>query len=242
MDDDNNFAPPMIPKSLSLSRRGAWGQVAVAGLLITVLPGLTLLWLGNIHIRGVTLHPSTFWAAGGGIFVVVALGYALLVKYPVSIVRLRHYLQILAGGGIPELVNIAKDEDDLAAVQGYLEKIIQMAEDRIHMLKKQHDLELETERQRVMVESIGTMCHHLGQPASTLSMGLYRLKNNPEPVEVPKILTECEESFNSMSEILEKLRAISHYCSEAYLAKTPEETDSSTAPSPDSRIITGVTA
>jgi len=241
MNKKNRSDPHMIPKSLSLSRRGAWGQVAVAGLLITVLPGLTLLWLGNIHMRNVTLHPSTFWAAGGGIFVVVALGYALLVKYPVSIVRLRHYLQILAGGGIPELVNIAKDEDDLAAVQDYLEQIIKMAEDRIQMLKKQHDLELETERQRVMVESIGTMCHHLGQPASALSMGLYRLKNNPESAEVPKILTECEESFNSMSEILDKLRAISHYCSEAYLAKTPEQADSS-ATAPDDRIIAGVTA
>jgi len=240
MNDNVSSDPHMIPKSLSLSRRGAWGQVAVAGLLITVLPGLTLLWLANIHMRGVTLHPSTFWAAGGGIFAVIALGYALLVKYPVSIVRLRHYLQVLAGGGIPELVNIAKDEDDLAAVQGYLETIIKMAEDRIQMLKKQHDLELETERQRVMVESIGTMCHHLGQPASTLSMGLYRLKNNPETEEVPKILAECEESFNAMSEILDKLRAISHYCSESYLAKKPDQADNSAA-APDSRIIAGVT-
>jgi len=241
MNVNDNSTPPLIPKSLSLSRRGAWGQVAIAGLLITVLPALTLLWLGNIYSRGINLPPSTFWGAGGGIFAVVTLGYALLVKYPVSIVRLRHYLQILAGGGIPELVNIAKDEDDLVAVQGYLEQIIKMAEDRIQMLKKQHDLELETERQRVMVESIGTMCHHLGQPASTLSMGLYRLKNNPDPMEVPKILTECEESFNSMSEILDKLRAISHYCSEPYLANKPEQTDSS-APAPDARIIAGVTA
>jgi hypothetical protein len=240
MNNKKSPDPPMIPKSLSLSRRGAWGQVAVAGLLITVLPALTLLWLGNIHIRGVTLHPSTFWAAGGGMFTVITLGYALLVKYPVSIVRLRHYLQILAGGGIPELVNIAKDEDDLVAVQDYLEQIIKMAEDRIQMLKKQHDLELDAERHRVMCESIGTMCHHLGQPASTLSMGLYRLKNSPEAAEVPKILAECEESFNSMSEILDKLRAISHYCTEAYLTNKQEPTDSQTS-APDTRIIAGVT-
>lgn len=241
MDDNNNSTPPMIPKSLSLSRRGAWGQVAVAGLLITVLPALTLFWLLHIHSRGITFPSSAYWWVGGAVSVVIALGYALLVKYPVSIVRLRHYLQILAGGGIPELVSIAKDEDDLVAVQGYLQQIIKMAEDRIQMLKKQHDLELDAERQRVMVESIGTMCHHLGQPASTLSMGLYRLKNNPAPVEVPKILTECEESFNSMSEILDKLRAISHYCSEPYLSKNPELTDSP-APAPDARIIAGVTA
>jgi signal transduction histidine kinase len=240
MNDNNSSDSHMIPQSLSLSRRGAWGQVAVAGLLITVLPGLTLLWLWNVHLRDVHYPDSTFWAVGGGIATVITLGYALLVKYPVSIVRLRHYLQVLAGGGIPELVNIAKDEDDLVAVQEYLQQIIKMAEDRIQMLKKQHDLELETERQRVMVESIGTMCHHLGQPASALSMGLYRLKNKPEAAEVPKIVAECEESFNAMSEILDKLRSISHYCTEAYLSQNPEQTDSP-APAPDSRIIAGVT-
>jgi len=240
MNDNNSSTPHLTPKSLSLSRRGAWGQVAVAGLLITVLPALTLLWLWHVHSRGIHLPSATFWGAGGGIVAVISLGYALLVKYPISIVRLRHYLQILAGGGIPELVNIAKDEDDLVAVQEYLKCIIKMAEDRIQILKKQHDLELESERQRVMVESIGTMCHHLGQPASTLSMGLYRLKNNPGAEEVQKILTECEDSFNAMSEILDKLRAISHYSSEAYLDKKSEQTESP-ASAPDTRIIAGVT-
>jgi hypothetical protein len=241
MNNNNRSDPHMIPKSLSLSRRGAWGQVAVAGLLITVLPGLTLLWLWNVHLRNVHYPDSTFWAVGGGIATVILLGYALLVKYPVSIVRLRHYLQVLAGGGIPELVNIAKDEDDLAAVQGYLEQIIKMAEDRIQMLKKQHELQLDAERHRVMCESIGTMCHHLGQPASTLSMGLYRLKNSPEPVEIPTIVAECEDSFNAMSETLDKLRAISHYCTEAYLSKNFEQTDSP-ASAPGTNIIAGVTA
>lgn len=240
MNDNKSSDAHLTPKSLSLSRRGAWGQVAVAGLLITVLPGLMLLWLWNVHLRNVHYPDSTFWAVGAGIVAVITLGYAVLFKYPVSIVRLRHYLQVLAGGGIPELVNIAKDEDDLVAVQEYLEQIIKMAEDRIQLLKKQHDLELETERQRVMVESIGTMCHHLGQPASTLSMGLYRLKNNPEPAEVPSIVAGCEESFNAMSETLDKLRSISHYCTETYLSKNPEQTENPVA-SPDSRIIAGVT-
>jgi hypothetical protein len=163
------------------------------------------------------------------------LGYALLFKYPVSIVRLRQYLSILAGGGIPELVSISKDEDDLVAVQGYLERIIKMAEDRIQMLKKQYAVELEAERQRVMVESIVTMCHHLGQPASVMSMNLYRLRNNPPPGDVPILLAECETSFNAMSEILEKLRGISRYCSEPYLTPSVEHTPS--PENPDSRMI-----
>jgi hypothetical protein len=208
----------LTPKSLSLSRRGAWGQVVIASILITFLPSLILCWGWISHISATPVPPETVWIGGGCVVGVIMLGYAVLLKYPVSIVRLRQYLRILAGGGIPDEVNISKDEDDLVAVQGYLERIVKMAEDRIQMLQKHHDLELEKERQRVMVESIGAMCHHLGQPASALSICLYSLKNNPAPEEVPALLNQCEDAFNAMSEILDKLRRIAHYSSEPYLA------------------------
>lgn len=212
------------PKALSLSRRGAWGQVLIASVLITILPGLILVLGWMNHSKGSTVPPTTIWVGGGCLVGVILLGYALLLKYPVSIVRLRQYLSILAGGGIPELVTMSHDEDDLVAVQGYLERIVKMAEDRIQMLQKHHDVELSEERQRVMVESIGAMCHHLGQPASAMSMCLYRLKNNPAPGEVPALLTECEDAFNAMSAILDKLRGIAHYCSEPYLSTPPGHT------------------
>jgi len=223
------------PKSLSLSRRGAWGQVAIAAILITILPALILFWGWITHTKGSTVPPETVWVGGGCLVGVILLGYALLLKYPVSIVRLRQYLSILAGGGIPELVTMSNDEDDLVAVQGYLERIVKMAEDRIQMLQKHHDVELSEERQRVMVESIGAMCHHLGQPASALSMCLYRLNNNPAPEEVPVLLMQCEEAFNAMSEILDKLRGIARYCSEPYL--TPPSGHTNISVTLDSRII-----
>jgi signal transduction histidine kinase len=223
------------PKALSLSRRGAWGQVLIASILITILPSLILFWDWTSHSKGITVPSETIWVGGGCLIGVILLGYVLLLKYPVSIVRLRKYLSILAGGGIPDAVNISKDEDDLVAVQGYLECIVKMAEDRILMLQKHHDVELENERQRVMVESIGAMCHHLGQPASAMSICLYSLKNNPTPEEVPVLLNQCEDAFNAMSEILDKLRRIAHYCSEPYLAPPLGDTDN--PETLDSRII-----
>jgi len=153
------------------------------------------------------------------------LGYALLLKYPVSIFRLRKHLSILAGEENLAQLNSSQHEDDLVAVQRYLERIVKREEDRVQMIRKQHDVELEAERQRVMVESIGTMCHHLGQPASVLSMNLYRFRNNPGPDEMPVLLAECEASYNEMSEILEKMRKISHYCSEPYLSSAHGYTD-----------------
>lgn len=203
--------------ALSLTRRGAWGQVTVASILITVLPALVLVWVWKSHLDGVTLPPAAAWSIGGGCCIVIMLGYALLLKYPVSIVRLRSYLSTLVEGGVPIRVALPKDEDDLAAVQHYMELIVKMAEERVRMLQLQHEIELESERQRVMVESIGAMCHHLGQPATVMSMCLYRLKNSPSPAEVNAILADCEKAFNAMSEILDRLRATAVYHSESYL-------------------------
>lgn len=224
-------------KELSLSRRGAWGQVTIASTLITLLPVLILAWLWKCHVAGDTLPPAAVWSASVGGVIVVVLGYTLLLKYPVSIVRLRSYLSTLANGGIPELVSLPEDEDDLAAVQRYMGRIVNMAEDRVRMLQAEYEVELEAERQRVMVESIGAMCHHLGQPATVMSMCLYRLKNNPGPGEVPAILAECDSAFNAMTEILDKLRATAHYCSESYLH--PASGPSGDAEPTEERIIKG---
>ena len=222
----HNLSAPLTRKSLSLSRRGAWGQVAVAAMLITVLPALMLAWVWKSHLDGNVLPFAASWAVGLVVVIVIILGYALLFKYPVSIVRLRHYLSTIANGGIPGQVTLSQDEDDLAAVQRYMEQIVAMAEDRIQMIEKRHEVELGAERQRVMIESLGAMCHHVGQPATVMSMCLYRLKSNPAPGEVPVILSECEAAFDSMTEILNQLRTTSQYASEPYLqpAKNPNGT------------------
>ena len=217
--------PPfhMTKKRLSLSRRGAWGQVAIAAILITVLPALIIVWACLCRLNGISLSPAVALAAGGGGVSVILLGYTLLLKYPVSIVRLRSYLRTLAGGGIPELVPLSNDEDDLDAVQRYMEIVVKMAEDRIRMLKTQYDVELELERQRVMVESIGAMCHHVSQPATVMSMCLHCLRDNPSPEQVLETLNEFEKAYNAMAEMLEKLRLTSYYCAESYL--TPSNVD-----------------
>jgi signal transduction histidine kinase len=215
-------------KSLSLSRRGAWGQVTIAAILITILPSMILAWMWKSHLDGIPIPALAAWGAGAVILVIIALGYAVLLKYPVSIVRLRRYLSTLANGEIPAHISLSQDEDDLAAVQHYMEYIVKMAEERIAILEKSHKSALEAERQRVMIESIGAMCHHLGQPATVMSLCLYRLRNNPAPGDIPQILSDCNTAFDSMVQILDQLRATSRYSSEPYLSSlttpgTPED-------------------
>ncbi len=219
-------------KSLSLSRRGAWGQVAVAALLITVLPTLILAWIWKGHLDGATLPPEAVWGAGVVVLLVILLGYTLLLKYPVSIVRLRRYLSTLADGGIPDEVTLTEDEDDLAAVQRHMERLVKLAEDRIHMLERRHAVELEAERQRVMVESMGAMCHHLGQPATVLGMCLFRLKKSPTPQETLEIVRDTEVAIETMTRLLEEFRTLARYASEPYLSSSPSQQGK-----PETRII-----
>jgi signal transduction histidine kinase len=201
-------------------------------MLITILPALILAWIWKGHLDGTELPPVAVWSAAGVVLLVIVLGYALLLKYPVSIVRLRRYLSTLADGGIPDKVNLPEDEDDLAAVQRHMERIVKLAEDRIHMMERRHAVALEAERQRVMVESMGAMCHHLGQPATVLGMCLFRLKNNPTPQETLEILKDTEEAFETITRLLEEFRTLARYASEPYLSSSPTPQGN-----PESRII-----
>jgi hypothetical protein len=207
-------------KLLSLSRRGAWGQVVVAAMLITVLPSLVLVWLWNSRHVGVAMPMGVISGAAIACLLFILLGYALLIKYPVSIVRLRRYLNTLAAGGIPDEVTLTEEEDDLAAVQRHMERIVKLAEDRIFLLERRHAVELEAERQRVMVESMGAMCHHLGQPSSVMGMCLFCLKNKPQPEKIPEIIKDMEEAFEDISRLLEEFRNLASYASEPYLTSS----------------------
>jgi hypothetical protein len=88
------------------------------------------------------------------------------------------------------------------------------------MLERRHAVDLEAERQRVMIESMGAMCHHLGQPSTILGMCIFRLKNQPHPEEIPEIMKDMEEAFEDMSRLLEDFRNLASYASEPYLTSS----------------------
>lgn len=80
----------------------------------------------------------------------------------------------------------------------------------------------ETERQRVMLESLGAACHHLGQPATVLlaNLGLMERKVSGDPA-VSHIVGSCLQAAETLSEILHKLNAIEEYRTTPYLEDKP---------------------
>jgi PAS domain S-box-containing protein len=87
--------------------------------------------------------------------------------------------------------------------------------------KRAEEAMREADRQRVMLESFGAACHHLGQPATVLMANLDlmhdRLSNASG--EVRELLDSSIESMRAMGEALHKLIAVDEYRTTTYLRK-----------------------
>lgn len=81
----------------------------------------------------------------------------------------------------------------------------------------------ETERQRVMLESLGAACHHLGQPATVLlaNLGIMERKLGGADPAMAHIVSSCLQAAETLSEILHKLNAIEEYRTTPYLEEKP---------------------
>lgn len=78
----------------------------------------------------------------------------------------------------------------------------------------------EAERQRVMLESLGAACHHLGQPATVLlaNLGIMHKKINPDTDFMMKeLVTSSISAAETLGDILHKLNTVNEYKTTRYL-------------------------
>ncbi len=77
----------------------------------------------------------------------------------------------------------------------------------------------QAERQRVMLESLGAACHHLGQPATVLlaNLGIMESMLKEDDQALKELLSSCVESAEALSEILHKLNRVNEYRTTQYL-------------------------
>ncbi len=84
------------------------------------------------------------------------------------------------------------------------------------------------ERDRVMMDSLGAVCHHLGQPATVLLSTLeiiHRLGDSDPKTRVELLQLSLEAAENLRKTLLE-LNGLRHYGAEAYLISTPDRSPS----------------
>lgn len=205
---------------LSMSSAGARAQFTIAVALISVIPSLVTICLcmsGWLHFQ---IPFEELWPVTVVGLPFMALGYWMLAKYPINITRLRRYLESLTQGVMPDHVALVTDEDDLESIEMLMRKVIAQTEVRLHTIEAQTDALLDAERQRVMIQSLGAACHHLGQPATVLSSYLQLLQRTELSPDGQAMIAECRVAADSVASILDRLQRLTVYRTEPYLERS----------------------
>jgi DNA-binding NarL/FixJ family response regulator len=111
-------------------------------------------------------------------------------------------------------------EEMQRAILNAIEKI-----DLRRTIDAQHDQLMEADRQRVMIESLGAACHHIGQPATVISAYLQLMKTRETDSEMKEMIDSCQQASDAMTEILKKLLQVSQYRTVPYLSGSATQPD-----------------
>jgi len=229
------FRPPHpLWQRLSLASTGARAQFAVALALLSVIPLLIVISVCLTGWLGIKASLNQLGPAVLLVLPFMALGAWLLAKYPINVIRLRHYMERLTQGVFPDQVTLLTNENDLAAIELLLRKVVQQTETRVRTIEAQSEALLEAERQRVMIQSLSTACHQLGQPATVISAYLELMRRMALPTEAQAMLAECQGAADKTADILKRLQGLTVYRTEPYLSPSGITTESPES----SRILT----
>ena len=85
--------------------------------------------------------------------------------------------------------------------------------------KRAEEAELTAERQRVMVESLGAACHHLGQPATVLMMSLDAMRRieDKDPCLTRELVDASLDAAESLRHMLHELNDMTEYRTVPYI-------------------------
>lgn len=111
------------------------------------------------------------------------------------------------------------------AIQGQSAKLAIITLRDVAAIWQDVRLERERERQRVMMESFGTICHAIGQPMTVLMSSVEMMRLNLVDEAGRKEMTEmCYEAAIEIRDLLQKLNEKRHYATEQY-RKTASHAD-----------------
>lgn len=230
----NSMTTCMNKKLQALKERNALNQVQISVLLMAIIPGLSLFYLGTV----ITTQNSPFSAFNILLIcfltlAVAAPGFLILQKYPKNIIKLRRYITEIAEGALPEKIELeeTQNSDDIQYIENNFNSILETMRERIAKAEKQLEVEcalrkkieqqqgklLEAERQRVMIQTLGAACHHIGQPATVLQMQMDLLMSHVTDADKIEEIRDCAEEVNKISDILQQLQRTSTFKSIPYI-------------------------
>lgn len=206
-----------LGEALSISRRGSWGRLILALMLVSAIPLLSSIALMFGSLPPADLPLPARIGAVTLTCALIGLGTALLARYPRTTRELRSCLEHIVQGEIPEEIRLAQDEDDVASIESLMNTLLFQTRMKITRIEHQREALMQAERQRVMLESIGAACHHLAQPATALTMHLELLRRTAGDEAQKQSIDASILCTEQLRETIEKLQRVSEYRTVPYL-------------------------
>jgi len=230
MPKENRVGKALQSISIKSQRSRAYLEAALA--LTTVIPLLSFCVI-MLSLFTDLLPDSTMLRAGVAVAgsIAGAAGYLMLRVYPANLERVRDYLSRIAAEDLPERVELLPVEQDFSDIEFYLNEVIgglqkhiarldeelERSRRMLETIEKQSAEIVAAERQRVMLESLGAACHHIGQPMTVLSLYLTRMRDLHVAGEEDREMVACLDAVESISGILKKLMRVSEYRTVPYV-------------------------
>jgi PAS domain S-box-containing protein len=90
--------------------------------------------------------------------------------------------------------------------------------------KRVEQTKRDVERDRVMMESLGAVCHHLGQPATVLLSSIELMARTRDPAVLDELMKMSAEAANLLRQTLHELNDLRSYRAVPYLKTAPADT------------------
>lgn len=155
-------------KLRSMSSQGTRFQFSLSLVLILLIPVLTLLYISAQK------HYAGGFLSGGSddlpLLIAVAimgLGLLLLIKYPITIIRLRKYLEEIAAGDLPMEIKFSVPEDDITAIEEYMNQILGRLKTKVIEMEDSQALLQQQLNRAQRMESIGKLAAGIAHEINT---------------------------------------------------------------------------
>lgn len=214
--------PESSPQERSIASRTTRSQFGVAVAIMSAIPLLAFGYLFADALMEDSLSVQALYLIVPAVVALVSLGIVLLLRHTIEVSQLRHYLEVMARGGAPSGGRWATSAD-FKAMGKALDSVMAQASEKVRIIEAQSKALLQAEQQRVMVETVGAACHHLGQPATVIGVYLDLMKKKESSPEMQRLIAECQSAASDVAGILHRLQSVAQYETEPYLASRRDD-------------------
>jgi len=150
-----------------MASRGTRLQFSIAVVLVSVLPLLIFAYLSVREEWSLTVRSGVSDIILLISTALVGMGFLMLVKYPLTIIRIRKYLEEFVHGDLPISVHLTVPENDIMAIETCMNEVLVRLKEKVAEMEHE-ELRLRTQLSRAQkMESMGALAAGIAHEINT---------------------------------------------------------------------------